>query len=148
MCCSTTPRTPWRTRHRHTSPRTAPDARSSTVEAICSWSVPSATRSLKDRWASSLPERRWRSSSVKTRSCSAESSKTGTSANGTSSSWRVEQAEPAAAAHGMLIAVIDDFAKEYLHSELRDIREVMLWKLDGLGEYDVRRPLTSTGTNL
>lgn len=45
-------------------------------------------------------------------------------------------------------SVIDDFAKEYLHSDLREIREVMLWKLDGLGEYDIRRPLTSTGTNL
>jgi Protein of unknown function (DUF664) len=44
--------------------------------------------------------------------------------------------------------VIDDFAKEYLHGDLRDIREVMLWKLDGLSEYDTRRPLTSTGTNL
>ncbi|MGK5443473.1 DinB family protein [Micromonospora sp. URMC 105] len=44
--------------------------------------------------------------------------------------------------------MIDDFAKEYLHSDLRDIREAMLWKLDGLREYDVRRPLTSTGTNL
>jgi hypothetical protein len=44
--------------------------------------------------------------------------------------------------------VIDDFAKEYLHSDLREIREVMLWKLDGLAEYDVRCPLTSTGTNL
>ncbi|WP_250006373.1 DinB family protein [Actinoplanes sp. M2I2] len=44
--------------------------------------------------------------------------------------------------------MIDDFAKEYLHGDLRDIREVMLWKLDGLGEYDVRRPLTLTGTNL
>jgi hypothetical protein len=44
--------------------------------------------------------------------------------------------------------VIDDFAKEYLHSDLREIREAMLWKLDGLGEYDVRRPLTPTGTNL
>ncbi|MFC4079684.1 DinB family protein [Amycolatopsis samaneae] len=44
--------------------------------------------------------------------------------------------------------MIDDFAKEYLHSDLREIREVILWKLDGLGEYDVRRPLTSTGTNL
>lgn len=40
------------------------------------------------------------------------------------------------------------FAKHYLHSDLRDAREVMLWKLDGLSEYDVRRPLTSTGTNL
>ncbi|MFC4002963.1 DinB family protein [Prauserella oleivorans] len=27
-------------------------------------------------------------------------------------------------------------------------RDVMLWKLDGLGEYDIRRPLTPTGTNL
>lgn len=44
--------------------------------------------------------------------------------------------------------MIDDFAKEYLHDALRDRREVMLWKLDGLSEYDIRRPLTSTGTNL
>jgi insertion element IS1 protein InsB len=44
--------------------------------------------------------------------------------------------------------MIDGFAKEYLHSDLREIREVMLWKLDGLAEYDIRRPLTSTGTNL
>jgi len=44
--------------------------------------------------------------------------------------------------------MIDDFAKEYLHSDLRDIRKVMLWKLDGLSEYDIRRPLTTTGTNL
>jgi hypothetical protein len=44
--------------------------------------------------------------------------------------------------------VIDDFAKAYLHSDLREIREAMLWKLEGLSEYDIRRPLTSTGTNL
>ncbi|MEH0424093.1 DinB family protein [Streptomyces sp. B21-083] len=44
--------------------------------------------------------------------------------------------------------MIDGFAKEYLHGDLREIREAMLWKLDGLGEYDVRRPLTATGTNL
>ncbi|PSK61634.1 hypothetical protein B0E53_06471 [Micromonospora sp. MH33] len=44
--------------------------------------------------------------------------------------------------------MIDEFAKEYLHHDLRDIRETMLWKLDGLPEYDVRRPLTMTGTNL
>jgi hypothetical protein len=47
-----------------------------------------------------------------------------------------------------LLPMIDDFAKEYLHSDLRDVRETMLWKLDGLGDYDARRPLTSTGTNL
>ena len=40
------------------------------------------------------------------------------------------------------------FARDYLHNDLREVREVMLWKLDGLSEYDVRRPLTSTGTNL
>jgi hypothetical protein len=44
--------------------------------------------------------------------------------------------------------VIDDVAKGYLHTELREVREAVLWKLDGLGEYDVRRPLTSSGTNL
>ncbi|MFJ9060152.1 DinB family protein [Streptomyces sp. NPDC102409] len=31
---------------------------------------------------------------------------------------------------------------------LQDGRDALLWKLDGLTEYDVRRPLTPTGTNL
>ncbi|HLL51704.1 MAG TPA: DinB family protein [Thermomicrobiales bacterium] len=31
---------------------------------------------------------------------------------------------------------------------LQTAREVLLWKLDGLSEYDIRRPLTPTGTNL
>lgn len=35
-----------------------------------------------------------------------------------------------------------------LHRYLRTIREAVLWKLDGLSEYDVRRPMTPTGTNL
>ncbi|MCW2929478.1 MAG: hypothetical protein JWM19_440 [Actinomycetia bacterium] len=35
-----------------------------------------------------------------------------------------------------------------LHRYLRTAREAMLWKLDGLSEYDIRRPLTPTGTNL
>ena len=48
----------------------------------------------------------------------------------------------------MIYDAADDAAKEYLHGDLREIRKAMLWKLDGLGEYDVRRPLTSTGTNL
>jgi hypothetical protein len=47
-----------------------------------------------------------------------------------------------------IAVVIDAFAKQYLHSDLRDVRGVMVWKLDGLSDYDVRRPLTSTGTNL
>jgi hypothetical protein len=32
----------------------------------------------------------------------------------------------------------------YLHAA----RDALVWKLDGLSEYDVRRPLTPTGTNL
>jgi len=44
--------------------------------------------------------------------------------------------------------MIDGFAKEYLHGDLRWIRESLAWKLDGLSEYDIRRPLTSTGTSL
>jgi hypothetical protein len=39
-------------------------------------------------------------------------------------------------------------AKEDLHSYLRGARETLVWKLDGLSEYDMRRPLTATGTNL
>ena len=41
-----------------------------------------------------------------------------------------------------------DDAKATLHRYLRSAREALLWKLDGLSEYDVRRPLTITGTNL
>ncbi|VVJ21395.1 Protein of uncharacterised function DUF664 [Amycolatopsis camponoti] len=44
--------------------------------------------------------------------------------------------------------MIDDFAKRYLHDDLREAREAVLAKLDGLDEYSVRRPLTATGTNL
>jgi hypothetical protein len=39
-------------------------------------------------------------------------------------------------------------AKEDLHQYLREGRQSLLWKLEGLGEYDIRRPLTPTGTNL
>jgi hypothetical protein len=49
---------------------------------------------------------------------------------------------------GKLVSVIDDFAKDYLHGQLRSTRQALVWKLDGLSEYDVRRPLTATGTNL
>jgi len=41
-----------------------------------------------------------------------------------------------------------DGAKADLHRYLQDARGALLWKLDGLGEYDIRRPLTPTGTNL
>src|SRR6185312_11149103 len=35
-----------------------------------------------------------------------------------------------------------------LHTYLKAARDAMLWKLDGLSEYDLRRPMTPTGTNL
>ncbi|MFD0275663.1 DinB family protein [Kitasatospora sp. NPDC127111] len=38
--------------------------------------------------------------------------------------------------------------KEDLRTYLQDARDAVLWKLEGLSEYDVRRPLTPTGTNL
>jgi hypothetical protein len=38
--------------------------------------------------------------------------------------------------------------KDDLHRYLQTARDAVLWKLDGLSEYDARRPLTPTGTNL
>lgn len=38
--------------------------------------------------------------------------------------------------------------KADLHRYLQAGRDALLWKLDGLSEYDVRRPLVPTGTNL
>jgi uncharacterized damage-inducible protein DinB len=38
--------------------------------------------------------------------------------------------------------------KADLHRYLQDAREALLWKLGGLSEYDIRRPLVPTGTNL
>jgi uncharacterized damage-inducible protein DinB len=38
--------------------------------------------------------------------------------------------------------------KADLHHYLQVAREALLWKLDGLSEYDVRRPMVATGTNL
>lgn len=39
-------------------------------------------------------------------------------------------------------------AKDDLHGYLRDARVAVLGKLEGLNEYDIRRPLVLTGTNL
>lgn len=38
--------------------------------------------------------------------------------------------------------------KADLQRYLQGARDTLLWKLEGLSEYDVRRPLTPTGTNL
>jgi hypothetical protein len=42
--------------------------------------------------------------------------------------------------------VIDDFAKDYLHRQLKVTREALVWKLDDLSEYDIRRPHPRQGT--
>ena len=39
-------------------------------------------------------------------------------------------------------------AKTDLRMYLVGARAALVWKLDGLSEYDIRRPMTSTGTNL
>lgn len=39
-------------------------------------------------------------------------------------------------------------AKADLRLYLQDARDALLWKMEGLSEYDVRRPMTPTGTNL
>jgi len=38
--------------------------------------------------------------------------------------------------------------KAFLRRYLQQARDAMLWKLGGLSEYDARRPMTPTGTNL
>jgi len=38
--------------------------------------------------------------------------------------------------------------KQALQRYLQHAREALLWKLDGLSDYDIRRPMTPTGTNL
>ncbi|CAM5469326.1 MULTISPECIES: DinB family protein [Streptomyces] len=44
--------------------------------------------------------------------------------------------------------MIEEYAKDHLHGRLRRDRAALLWKIDDLSEYDARRPLTATGTNL
>jgi uncharacterized damage-inducible protein DinB len=48
----------------------------------------------------------------------------------------------------MLAGMATSQMKADLHRYLQTAREALLWKLDGLSEYDVRRPMTPTGTNL
>jgi hypothetical protein len=38
--------------------------------------------------------------------------------------------------------------KADFHRYLQEARDALLWKLDGLSEYDVRKPMVPTGTNL
>jgi uncharacterized damage-inducible protein DinB len=48
----------------------------------------------------------------------------------------------------MLSTMTESDPKADLHRYLQAAREALLWKLDGLSEYDVRRPVVPTGTNL
>lgn len=47
-----------------------------------------------------------------------------------------------------LPGMIEPNPKADLLRYLQEARNALLWKLDGLSEYDVRRPFTPTGTNL
>jgi hypothetical protein len=44
--------------------------------------------------------------------------------------------------------MVDADPKQHLQAYLQEGRDAVVWKLDGLSEYDARRPLTPTGTNL
>jgi uncharacterized damage-inducible protein DinB len=46
------------------------------------------------------------------------------------------------------VGLIGSGAKAELLRYLQEGREALLWKLDGLSEYEIRRPMTATGTNL
>jgi uncharacterized damage-inducible protein DinB len=49
---------------------------------------------------------------------------------------------------GRLSCMTGSEPKADLHRYLQAGREALLWKLDGLSEYDARRPMVPTGTNL
>jgi hypothetical protein len=48
----------------------------------------------------------------------------------------------------MLSSMTESDPKADLRRYLQVGREALLWKLDGLSDYDVRRPMVPTGTNL
>jgi uncharacterized damage-inducible protein DinB len=48
----------------------------------------------------------------------------------------------------MLVSMVSVDAKADLRRYLQEARSALLWKLEGLSDYDVRRPLVPTGTNL
>src|SRR6266545_3641770 len=53
-----------------------------------------------------------------------------------------------AAVDAILFSMTGSDPKANLRRYLHAAREALLWKLEGLSEYDVRRPLVPTGTNL
>jgi uncharacterized damage-inducible protein DinB len=46
------------------------------------------------------------------------------------------------------VAVTDDDPKDVLQRYLQASREALVWKMEGLSEYEIRRPMVATGTNL
>ncbi|GGZ58071.1 hypothetical protein GCM10010387_59940 [Streptomyces inusitatus] len=44
--------------------------------------------------------------------------------------------------------MVESEPKDVLRYYLQSARDALLWKLEGLSEYDARRPLTPTGTNI
>jgi uncharacterized damage-inducible protein DinB len=46
------------------------------------------------------------------------------------------------------VVFVTETAKDVLHRYLRTARDALLWKLDALSPYDLRRPLVPAGTNL
>lgn len=55
---------------------------------------------------------------------------------------------PLSVVGGKLAGMIATGPKADLHRYLQIARDALLWKLEGLSDYDVRRPMTPTGTNL
>jgi hypothetical protein len=49
---------------------------------------------------------------------------------------------------GDMLSGMSSEPKADLHRYLQVARDALLWKLDGLSEYDIRRPVVPTGTNL
>jgi hypothetical protein len=49
---------------------------------------------------------------------------------------------------GSLVDVTDTDVKDEMQRYLQAARDALVWKLDGLSEYHIRRPMTPTGTNL
>ena len=45
-------------------------------------------------------------------------------------------------------AVSEANEKRALRRYLQEARDALLWKLEGLSDYDIRRPMTPTGTSL
>src|SRR3954470_1217788 len=50
--------------------------------------------------------------------------------------------------NGHTVRMAKSDPKADLHRYLQIARDALLWKLDGLSDYDVRRPMVPTGTNL